>query len=90
MVGGKIRDRGARDLDDVAARQRGDGVIHLAQERDVQVAQVARNKERHDLTAAVGEELVAIGEPIHHDAGSLAATAFADEILAGFNHVRGE
>ena len=66
MVFGQFPDRLARNLDNLAGREGGDGVIHLLQDRDVQITPIPRHEIGHDLALAIGQELVAAGEALKH------------------------
>ncbi|WP_247474632.1 hypothetical protein [Bradyrhizobium sp. 30] len=51
-----------REEGDLARRERANRMIHLAEDGDVQIANVAWHKPRHDLAIAAPQELVAARE----------------------------
>lgn len=51
-----------REEGDLARRERANRMIHLAEDGDVQIANVAWHKPRHDLAIAARQELVAARE----------------------------
>ena len=71
-----------RDEGDRAGRERADAVVHRAEDRDVEVADVARDEEGHDLALPVGKRLVAAGEALEDQVHLVRPVALADEVLA--------
>ena len=69
----------------VGDRDRGDGadrMVHLAQNEDVEVADVARQEERNDLAATVLELLVAAGPAVQDQVDVLRFLAFSRNVRA--------
>lgn len=58
-IGGQRIQRPARDVGNTAARQRHDAMVHVAEDRDVQIAKIAGYKEGDYLSRAVRKNLVA-------------------------------
>jgi hypothetical protein len=56
-------------------------MIHLAEDRDVHVAQIPRKQPGHDLTASIGQHLVAAGETGENDLDVVRPVVFPDEVL---------
>lgn len=55
------------DLRHHTVGERGHGVIHLIQQRDMKIANVARNQVAEDLPLSIGDELVPDGEALKDD-----------------------
>ena len=68
--------------------QRRDRMIHLAEDRDVQIAEVARHKPGHDLAPAISQRPIATGEARQHHMHVLGPLALADQVLVGRNDLR--
>jgi hypothetical protein len=82
MPGRDLVEELAREIRD---RHRGDGadrMIHLAQDEDVHVANVAGQEERHHLAPSVLELLVATGPTGQDQVDILRFLAFTDDIDA--------
>jgi hypothetical protein len=58
-------------------------VIHLLEDENVHVAQVAGNQIGHDIPAAVWDDLVAAGEPLQHQVDVIGSLALSDYIRRG-------
>ena len=78
---GHLQDARPGDVHHPARRQRGDVVVHGAQDEYVQVAEVARDQVGHDLAAAVGQQLVAAGEALEDQIHVRGIIAFPDQVL---------
>lgn len=57
-------------------------MIHLIEDSDVQIAELARHPEGDDLTPAVGENLAAAGEAVEDEVDGLVCIALLEQIGA--------
>jgi len=70
----------ARDVDDLTLGDGADVVVHMVEDEDVEVTEVARHQERHDLALAVRKHLVAAGEAIHDKMHVARGVALTDQV----------
>jgi hypothetical protein len=82
MVLRDVLDDVARDEDDLAAGERRDGMVHLTQDRHVQIADVTRHEVGHDLALAVRQELVAAGEALQDQMHVIGPITRVDQVMA--------
>ncbi len=57
-------------------------MVHLVEDEDVQVAEVARHEQGHDLALAVRQDLVAAREAVEDEEDVLGLVALLNQILA--------
>jgi hypothetical protein len=78
------------DFRDRAGPKAPEGVVHLVQRHALQVGDIARQTERHDLTFTRFYYRITECEPFHDHADEVAVVAFPDNVLSPSNIPNGD
>jgi len=78
-----VADARMRDEGELRRHERADAVVHDLEMQALQVGEVARRVERHDLPLAAVEELVAADEAFEDEAALGRLVLVADDVLVG-------
>src|SRR5947209_5447867 len=62
-------------------RDRPEGVVHHLKKQSLQIGDVARHMERHDLPLAIAQHLVTALETLEHDTALRGPVAFPQDVL---------
>ena len=79
-------DPAAGDEGDPGARERGDAVVHLAEDGDVEVAGIAGDQEGRNLPRPIGEQFVARRPALEDEVDMVGTVTFPDDVAAGAEH----
>ena len=85
VVGGKFIDFEAWYESNAALRNRDNGVIHVTEHRDVQIAKITRDQEGHDLSGPVGQLFIASRPTVDDQVDLFRPIAFVNDVLLGRN-----
>lgn len=79
----------AVQMGDPASRQRGNAVIHFLQHGNVQVAEVAGDQKRGDLTRAIRHDFVSRRPSFKNEMNLIGSIAVVDDVTPGlhFSHI---